>query len=101
MRHKKMSKKIEGELRKAGEMIAMNQESFICNCIDNTDWMKTSEALMIKTKDITSEWDSWFNVYNTDEWDFEERIKIRLLGIAIMITMPESILNHECSPSKK
>lgn len=96
-RLKKMPVSIRKDLEKAGEMILTYRPEPICVCIGKI-WLTTKEAEMLRpSKNYCDSLPWWgldtIGVVSTTN----EAHAARLMGIAIMITMPEEIINHECS----
>lgn len=95
-RLKKMPVSIRKQLEKSGEMIANGEQYCICGN-GFKRWLYTEEGLIVKPDEISNN-NPWWG-YRTLQSGMcsSECIAARLMGIAIMITMPEEIINHECS----
>lgn len=109
-------------LELVGEQIAIKEEYCICKGMDfvlihlkdritnSVNWMKLPEAMMIKPNCLTDDViPNTFNYYsfwwgkmtmgsdfktNTDVHSHEAR-QARLLGIAMMLTLPDDMINEE------
>lgn len=93
----RMNLQIRKDLAKAGNLIAKEKRNSICYAIDDRSyngWLITEEAKMIKPRNLT-QWNYWWWDSSTGAAGIKER-GARLIGIAMMITMPEEIINHKC-----
>lgn len=91
-----MNFQIRKDLARAGNLIATEKQNSICYAIDDrsyNSWLLTEEVKMIKPENVT-QFDYWWDS-STGIADIEER-GARLIGIAMMITMPVEIINHQC-----
>lgn len=96
---KRMPDAVRKQLMMAAEMISNEKESCICQSIGK-DWIKSSEAQMIRP-DIDTDDMAWWGLHTMGYYLWEpEAIAARLMGIALMLTMPSDILNHRCCPAK-
>ncbi len=96
-RLKKMPEGIRKDLERAAEMIATEKCIGICESkplASNRKWINTEEAKIIKPDEYGSYW--WGFLSMRESYYTDSCIAARLMGIAIMLTMPEEIINHEC-----
>lgn len=85
IRLKKMPVKIRKQLEKAAESVSNGAIEWYC--LHNFD-------LLVKTamsEEYTLVFNQLYDVINCNK-------QIQLMAIALMLTMPEEIINHECTP---
>lgn len=86
---------------KTGNLIAKRKSNYICAYM-GSKWQFTEEAKMIDPKVNSAFW--WGMATMNRYYDEPESRGARLIGIAMMLTMPDEIIEHKCvklSKSKK
>lgn len=89
-----MTKKLKSDLLKVGELIVRGESSCICdatgiNNIYSYEWQKTNEAQLIRP---TIKTDYWWGIETMGEpFYFDSCRQARLIGIAMMLTMPKEM----------
>lgn len=87
----RMTKKMSADLKKTANISASTPHignRFICNAMkiigaERNDWKQTEEARMIDPNQLC-----W--------WNYDDN-QSRLIGIAMMVTMPIEIIEHKCA----
>lgn len=107
---KRLTERQKKDLFKAGNLIVESKKDTICNALAEivsdptekniTDWQLTEEAKMIRQIDSKSPF--WWGVDTIGYYfDSSNARGARLIGIAMMLTMPDEIIEHKCvKPSK-
>lgn len=91
-----MNSEIKEDLLRVGEEIADYRNSAICDVIGR-EWQDTKEAKMLNPGEVF--W--WGRATMNEPYYSLECRNARLLGIAMMVTMPKEILDHKCCKRKK
>lgn len=100
-----MKKTLKKQLLQCAELIVNKEKSSICHAMADVssysvlnNWMDSDEAKMIDPGDTY--W--WGFTSMGHKYSSDEARGARLIGIAMMITMPKDIIDHKCcKPSKK
>lgn len=93
-----MTKQQKADLLRAGERIASKEKFSICGAI-GSNFRESEEAQMINPRKYKeykyTMW--WWSRHTMDESFVSENCRnARLIGIAMMLTMPKEIINHKC-----
>jgi hypothetical protein len=95
-----MTKKMKKDLIRAAELIATNKENTICDAMNSivgfSKWKETEEAQIINpnSQGVIGYW--WgYETIGFAYYSYKSR-GARLIGIAMMITMPKEIVQHKC-----
>jgi hypothetical protein len=96
-----MDIKIKNALKRAGNKIALKENSCICAAIDYCSkygafgWKQTDEAEMINPGVLLYWWgpETMKQSFRSDKCR-----GARLIGIAMMVTMPKEIVEGKCCP---
>jgi hypothetical protein len=96
-----MTRKMKKDLAKAGNMIARKKKDSICNAmhllgINPMEWQETEEAQLVSPFLCFSTGVWWGMRTMNVRYNKKECRGARLIGIAMMITMPKEIVEHKC-----
>jgi hypothetical protein len=91
-----MNNKLKAQLKQAGNLIASEKLHVICDCIGD-EWSRTREAQMIKSDKTVNATEVWWGKKTTGAfYDTPKARGARLIGIAMMVTMPKEIKDGKC-----